>query len=160
MRAIDQLIRVERADVAAEYLDRLVKLSLDDAALAQLYREFGTATMIRLARTSELAPQSSEFALAVMQAGRGLLQDPASAGEMGRAVERGGSRDAISCRGTVAARGSSAVCRRLVEGIVTGDASQHGASGLGLRRPGTSGQGCLGTVVRLLGVQARRPSAA
>jgi CheY-like chemotaxis protein len=76
LRAVDQLVRLERADVAAEYLDRLVKLALDDASLAPLYEQFGTATMIRLARTAELAPQASDFAVSVMQAGRRVLQDP------------------------------------------------------------------------------------
>jgi HEAT repeat protein len=90
MRAIDQLIRLERSDVAGEYLDRLVKLSLDDSALAALYEQFGTATMLRLARTSDLAPQAGDFANSVMQAGRKMLEDPDQLAEW---VKQLGSED-------------------------------------------------------------------
>ena len=124
MRSIDQLIRIGRPDAAAEYLDRLVKLSLDDAALAELYREFGTATMIRLARTSELAPQSNEFSLAMMQAAQRILRDPR---RLAQWVDQLGAADRTTryrAAEQLLRAGPSAV-PSLIEGLATADAARQ-----------------------------------
>lgn len=75
-RAIDQLIRVGRSDVAADYLKQLSESKLNDIALARLEREFGRAALLRLAGTSELAPTGTEFARRVMEASRRIQIDP------------------------------------------------------------------------------------
>jgi hypothetical protein len=76
MRAIDQLIRLDRPDAAKEFLQRLSTQNLDDTSLARLHQQFGTAVFLRLTRSQELAPQSAEFAIRVMKAARQMAADP------------------------------------------------------------------------------------
>ncbi len=76
MQAIDQLLRLDRGDLAREYLERLSGMSLNDAEMASLQQQFGTASMIRLARAAELSPAGAEFSSAVLQAAERVLQDP------------------------------------------------------------------------------------
>ena len=57
LRAISLLIPLERTDLAHGYLERLQNLNLDDAAKAQLQKEFGSGLLIRLSRQKELGPK-------------------------------------------------------------------------------------------------------
>ena len=74
--AIQMLIRLDRTDLAKEYLQQLAGLPLDDAALGKLHERFGTADMIRLSTTSDLAPEGGELASRILQAAQKLAHDP------------------------------------------------------------------------------------
>ncbi len=74
--AIQMLIRLDRVDLAKEYLEQLTGLRLDDAALANLHKRFGTADMIRLSSTGALAPEGGELAAKILQAAKNRAQDP------------------------------------------------------------------------------------
>ena len=69
LRAIDQLIRLDRFDLALDYLQQLNDQGLDVAARAQLHQKFGTSVMLKLLRP-EMEPLGREFALATLSADR------------------------------------------------------------------------------------------
>ena len=75
LRAIDQLIRLDRFDLALDYLQQLNDQGLDVAARAQLHQKFGTSVMLKLLRP-EMEPLGREFALATLSAAKAYAQDP------------------------------------------------------------------------------------
>ncbi|MCA9150508.1 MAG: hypothetical protein KDA92_14455, partial [Planctomycetales bacterium] len=76
-RAVDQLIRAEQAEAARPYLAQLMQAELSDVALAELHHRFGTAAMLRLARTATLAPEGAELSRKIMTAVKSIGNDPA-----------------------------------------------------------------------------------
>lgn len=74
--AVDQLLRLNRPDVAQEYWQQLLALPFDDTQRAQLHQRFGTARLIRLSRSTELTPAPSEFVKQVFAAARSVADDP------------------------------------------------------------------------------------
>ena len=74
--AIQMLIRLDRTDLAKEYLQQLSGLPLDKPSLARLHEQFGTAEMIRLSSTTDLAPEGGNLAAKILQAAKDLAQDP------------------------------------------------------------------------------------
>ena len=74
--AIQMLIRLDRSDVAKEYLQQLSGLPLDKPSLARLHEQFGTADMIRLSSTTDLAPEGGDLAAKILQAAKELAHDP------------------------------------------------------------------------------------
>lgn len=85
MRAVDLLLRLDRVDVAQEYWQQLTAMPLSDEQKAQLQEQFGTAALLRLARSSGLTPEPSSFVAGINTAVRTLQRDPkrlADAAEM------------------------------------------------------------------------------
>ena len=76
LRAVDQLIRLERFDLASDYLAELAASDLDDIEMTRLQQEYGTAVFLRLTRSAELAPLGGQFARRVLRAARRVSLDP------------------------------------------------------------------------------------
>ena len=75
-QAIGWLIDLGRPEPAKPILEELTKLPLTDAQRAALVGEFGSRSMLRLARTTELAPAGAAFAEACMAASEATAKDP------------------------------------------------------------------------------------
>jgi CheY-like chemotaxis protein len=76
LRAIGWLIELERPELAKPILDELTTLQLSEAQRAGLVDEFGSAAMLKLARSKELAPAGAEFANSCMVAATAAATDP------------------------------------------------------------------------------------
>lgn len=74
--AVDQLLRLNRSDVAQDYWQQLLALPLSDTQRAQLHEKFGTARLIRLSRATGLTPAPAEFVSQVFTAARRVADDP------------------------------------------------------------------------------------
>ncbi len=74
--AITALLDLGRPELAKPILDELMKLKLTDAQRAALVAEFGSRSMLQLARARELAPAGAEFAGACMAAAAAAANDP------------------------------------------------------------------------------------
>lgn len=75
-QAITWLIELGRPDLAKPILDELAGQQLTDDQRSALVAKFGSAAMLRLARTKELAPAGSQFVDAVMKAAAATSQNP------------------------------------------------------------------------------------
>ena len=75
LRAIDQLISLDRFDLALNYLKQLNDQGLNIEARARLHQKFGTSVMLKLLRP-ELEPLGREFALTTLSAAKAYAQDP------------------------------------------------------------------------------------
>ncbi|MDG2380761.1 MAG: HEAT repeat domain-containing protein [Pirellulaceae bacterium] len=75
MHAIDLLIRLDRSDLALEYLQRLAGSGLKIEQLSNLHQRFGTSTILRLIKP-ELAPEGPAFAKSVFNAAKTIAQNP------------------------------------------------------------------------------------
>jgi len=76
MRAVDLLLRLDRADVAQEYWQQLTAMQLSDEQKSQLAERFGTAALLRLSRSSGLTPEPAAFVAGITTAVRTLQRDP------------------------------------------------------------------------------------
>jgi CheY-like chemotaxis protein len=75
-QAIIWLIELDRPELAKPILDELVKLEVTDAQRAALVEEFGSRSMLLLARTKELGPAGVEFADVCTMAAANAASDP------------------------------------------------------------------------------------
>ncbi|MCI0333637.1 MAG: hypothetical protein L0228_10495, partial [Planctomycetes bacterium] len=75
-QAITWLIELDRPELAKPILDELTKLPLTGAQRAVLVEQFGSRSMLRLARAKPLAPAGAEFADACMKAAAAITNDP------------------------------------------------------------------------------------
>ncbi|MEX0613760.1 MAG: hypothetical protein WD229_16695, partial [Pirellulales bacterium] len=75
-QAILWLIDLGRPQLAKPILEELTKLQLTDEQRASLVAEFGSRSMLQLARTAELAPAGATFADACMAAADAAANDP------------------------------------------------------------------------------------
>ncbi|MCP4191497.1 MAG: HEAT repeat domain-containing protein [Planctomycetaceae bacterium] len=75
MHAIDLLIRLDRSDLALDYLKRLASSGLKTQQLSQLHQRFGTSTVLRLTNP-ELAPEGPAFAQLIFNAAKTIAQNP------------------------------------------------------------------------------------
>jgi hypothetical protein len=66
LQVIIWLIDLDRADRAKPILEELSKLQLNDAQKLELVDKFGSGSMLKLARSKELAPSGAAFAEACM----------------------------------------------------------------------------------------------
>jgi hypothetical protein len=73
--AIMALIALDRAQLAKPIVDELAKLPLTDEQRADLVRQFGSSTILQLARAKELAPAGAQFADACMAAAHAETND-------------------------------------------------------------------------------------
>lgn len=76
-RATVNLLRLDRADLAAEYFQALLDMELETDALAELGAEVGTQVLSKIISSHDIGPQAEKFGRAVQQAWRESLQDPA-----------------------------------------------------------------------------------
>jgi hypothetical protein len=75
-QAIVWLIELDRPELAKPILDELVQLQINDAQRAALVEEFGSRSMLILARAKELGPAAAEFADVCMAAAANAASDP------------------------------------------------------------------------------------
>ncbi len=75
-RAAKILIDLGYPQVAKQFVLRLSQAQLDDAALARLQNEFGTATFFKMSLQKELNPEATEFAKRVLDAANRVARDP------------------------------------------------------------------------------------
>ncbi len=75
-RAVLALIELDRPELAKPILDELVGLQLNDAQRAALVDQFGSRSMLLLARTKELGPSAAEFAEVSTAAAANAARDP------------------------------------------------------------------------------------
>ncbi len=77
LRAVQTLLNLRQAATAAEYIDKIIARNPDEPTMISLYREFGPAFFIRLARESALGDQAAPFARKVLETQRQAATDPA-----------------------------------------------------------------------------------
>jgi CheY-like chemotaxis protein len=77
VNAISLLIDFKQPALAKPYLEQLLGANLDDAALAELGKRFGTPVFTKIAIAADLKPEGAQFADAVMAAYQKQAQDPA-----------------------------------------------------------------------------------
>ena len=75
-RAIVVLIELDRPELAKPIFEELVQLQLNDAQRAALVEQFGSRSMLLLARTKELGPAAVEFAEVSTTAAANAARDP------------------------------------------------------------------------------------
>ncbi|MCA9263929.1 MAG: hypothetical protein KDA60_08755 [Planctomycetales bacterium] len=76
LSAIDNLIKLGAPDLAHEYLQQVLTKATDEATLAQIANDYGSAFLIRIARDDRLAPAGHELAAKSLAAARHLAQTP------------------------------------------------------------------------------------
>jgi CheY-like chemotaxis protein len=76
LRAVIWLIDLGRSELAKPILEELSRLQLTDKQRAALVNEFGSGTMLKLARSEDLAPAGAQFADACMAAAAAAANDP------------------------------------------------------------------------------------
>lgn len=76
LRAVELLVDYGRADEAKKYLDRLLAMKPDAAALAALHTRFRSGLFFRLANHPGLQPEGSAFADAVLLAANQAARSP------------------------------------------------------------------------------------
>jgi hypothetical protein len=75
-RAVIVLVELDRPELAKPILEELVQLQLTDAQRAALVEQFGSRSMLLLARTKELGPAAVEFAEVSTTAAANAARDP------------------------------------------------------------------------------------
>lgn len=75
-RAVANLLRFERADLAKKYLDQLTQIPLEPEEQAQLGADVGSDVLTRLINSPELDGAGAEFGAAIQRAWRASLTDP------------------------------------------------------------------------------------
>jgi hypothetical protein len=75
-QAVIWLVELGRPELAKPILDELTKLNVTDAQRIALVENFGSHSMLQLARTKELAPEGVKFADACMAAAAAAANDP------------------------------------------------------------------------------------
>jgi hypothetical protein len=76
LQVIIWLIDLDRADRAKPILEELTKLQLNDAQKMELVDKFGSGSMLKLARSKELAPAGAAFAEACMAVASTAANNP------------------------------------------------------------------------------------
>lgn len=76
-RAVETLLDAKEFAECKTYLQQLAASAADEATQARLVRQVGPALMLRLASTTELAPEGAAFARQVLAAARRVAADPA-----------------------------------------------------------------------------------
>lgn len=76
LRAVKILVDLGFPGVAKQFVEQLNAAPLDDAALAQLWREFGSATLFKIQRQPELAPEGGQFVEKVLAAADRYYRSP------------------------------------------------------------------------------------
>jgi hypothetical protein len=82
LQVIIWLIDLDRADRAKPILEELTKLQLNDAQKLELVDKFGSGSMLKLARSKELAPAGAAFAEACMAVASTAANDPQRIGSL------------------------------------------------------------------------------
>lgn len=77
LNAVLLLVELGQPELARPMLKQLIDAKPDDATLAALGEKFGTAAFLELGRVKTLAPESVEFANAVVSAAAKISRDPA-----------------------------------------------------------------------------------
>ncbi len=117
-QAITWLIELDRPELAKPILDELAKLQLSDAQRAALVEEFGSRSMLQLARANELAPTGAEFADACMKATAAATSDPQRIAALVAQLSDPSAEVRVMARNDLAATGRTgvlAVLQTLVE---------------------------------------------
>ena len=77
LRAVQTLLNLRQADTAAAYLEKIIAQNPDEPTMISLYREFGPAFFIRLAREPALGDAAAPFARKVLETQRQAATNPA-----------------------------------------------------------------------------------
>ena len=77
MRAVDSLVKLGADEAARPLLEKLIAANLGQAQLAALARQFGSDSLLRLAGSKALQPESGKFAEAALEAFDQFTRDPA-----------------------------------------------------------------------------------
>ncbi len=81
------MLRVDRNDLAQQYLTKLLEQNPDDETLLSLRDEHGTATFLRLSQNDELRPQSQDLLARLQTASGNRIADPARFDEIIAALQ-------------------------------------------------------------------------
>ena len=68
LRAVDLLVKLDRTDLAAPMLEKLVGMNLDPNSLVALHGKFGSGPFVQLSRNRELHPHAQQLASATLKA--------------------------------------------------------------------------------------------
>ena len=112
-QAIDWLIALGRPELAKPILEELAQLQLTDQQRAALVEEFGSRSMLQLARSDELAPAGAQFAEACMAAAAAIANDPQRIAALIEQLSDPSPEVRLAARNDLAATGQAGVAAAL-----------------------------------------------
>jgi hypothetical protein len=107
LRAISWLLDLDRPELAKPILDELRKLQLTDTQRSALVTEFGSRSMLQIARAKELAPGGEEFANACMAAAAAAAKDATRIAELVTQLTEGPAETRQTAMADLAATGQA-----------------------------------------------------
>jgi CheY-like chemotaxis protein len=111
--AIIVLIELNRPELAKPILEEVVQLQLTDAQRAALVEQFGSRSMLLLARTKELGPAAVEFAEVSTTAAANAARDPQRLARLIQQVVGGSADERQLATNDLAAAGQAGVTATL-----------------------------------------------
>ncbi|HEY3393486.1 MAG TPA: hypothetical protein VGK58_12315 [Lacipirellulaceae bacterium] len=126
-RAIIVLIELDRPELAKPILEQLVQLQLNDAQRAALVEQFGSRSMLLLARTKELGPAAVEFAEVSTTAAANAARDPRRLATLIQQVVAGSAEERQLAINDLAAAGQPGVTATLEALARETDPARRGA---------------------------------